>query len=129
MLGCKGKYSTLAVHMPEKHQKFLEWDGGRFRNWARKIGYSTLTVIERVLASKPIEQQTYKACMAILSLAKDYSDASLEAACERMISFGVTPTFKSVQNLLAANGDRTKKPAERPRGITRGAEYYRRDND
>ena len=63
--------------------------------------------------------------MAILSLAKDYSDASLEAACERMISFGVTPTFKSVQNLLAANGDRTKKPAERPRGITRGAEYYR----
>ena len=100
-----------------------------FRNWARKIGYSTLTVIERVLASKPIAQQTYKACMAILSLAKDYSDVSLEAACERMISFGVTPTFKSVQNLLAANGDRTKKPAERPRGITRGAEYYRRDND
>ena len=129
LLNCKGKYNTLAVHMPEKHQKFLEWDGDRFRNWARKIGYSVLTVIERVLASKPIEQQAYKACMAILSLAKDYTDASLEAACERVISFGVTPTFKNIQNLLAANGDRARKSSERPRGITRGAEYYRREND
>lgn len=88
-----------------------------------------LTVIEHVLTSKPIEQQTYKACMAILSLAKDYSDTSLETACERVISFGVTPTFKNIQNLLAANGDRARKPAERPRGITRGADYYRRNND
>ena len=129
LLNCKGEYNTLAVHMPEKHQKSLEWDGDRFRNWARKIGYSVLTVIERVLAGKPIEQQTYKACMAILSLAKDYSDISLEAACERVLSFGGTPTFKNIQNLLAANGDRARKLVESPRGITRGAEYYRRDND
>ena len=25
--GSKGKYSTLKVHMPEDHQKYLEWDG------------------------------------------------------------------------------------------------------
>ena len=100
LLGCKGKYSTSAIHMPEKHQKFLEWDGDRFRSWARKIGYSTLTVIERVLDSKPIEQQAYKGCMAILSLEKDYSGSALK-----------------------------KGSTKQPQGITRGADYYRRNND
>jgi len=126
---CKGKYSTLAVHMPEKHQKFLEWDGDRFRNWARKIGPNTLTVIEQTLGGKPIEQQAYKGCMAILSLSKDYSDYGLESACERLLSFGVVPTFKNIQSLLVAKGEKSKESTDRPRGITRGADYYRRDND
>ena len=129
MNGCKGKYSTLAIHMPEKHQKFLEWDGDRFRNWARKIGSNTLTVIERTLVSKPVEQQAYKGCMAILSLSKSYSDIDLEAACGRLISFGVTPSYKNIQSLLAGKDKEESVASEKPRGITRGADYYRREND
>lgn len=129
LLGCKGKYSTSAIHMPEKHQKFLEWDGDRFRSWARKIGYSTLTVIERVLDSKPIEQQAYKGCMAILSLEKDYSGSALEMACERILAYGITPTYKNILNLLMANNEKKKGSTKQPQGITRGADYYRRNND
>lgn len=127
--GTRGKYSTMAMHMPEKHQKFLEWDGDRFRNWARKIGSNVLAVIEKMLAGKAIEQQAYKGCMAVLSMSKEYSDDALEAACERLVTFGITPTFKSVQNLLVSSFTKTKEPEEKPRGITRGADYYRRGND
>jgi hypothetical protein len=30
----KGQYSTVTEHMPEDHQKYLEWNGNRFRSWA-----------------------------------------------------------------------------------------------
>ena len=53
--------------------------------------YSTLTVIERVLDSKPIEQRAYKGCMA--------------------------------------NNEKKKGSTKQPQGITRGADYYRRNND
>lgn len=119
LLGCKGKYSTSAIHMPEKHQKFLEWDGDRFRSWARKIGYSTLTVIERVLDSKPIEQQAYKGCMAILSLEKDYSGSALEMACERILVYGITPTYKNILNLLMSTQEQcTESPDKACRSRT-----------
>lgn len=104
-------------------------DGDRFRSWARKIGYSTLTVIERVLDSKPIEQQAYKGCMAILSLEKDYSGSALEMACERILAYGITPTYKNILNLLMANNEKKKGSTKQPQGITRGADYYRRNND
>lgn len=119
LLGCKGKYSTSAIHMPEKHQKFLEWDGDRFRSWARKIGYSTLTVIERILDSKPIEQQAYKGCIAILSLEKDYSGSALEMACERILAYGITPTYKNILNLLMSTQEQcTESPDKACRSRT-----------
>lgn len=30
--GRKGQYSTIQEHMPEKHQRYQEWNGERFRN-------------------------------------------------------------------------------------------------
>lgn len=34
LYGRKGQYSTIVEHMPEEHQKYLEWNGERFRKWA-----------------------------------------------------------------------------------------------
>ena len=42
--GRPGKYSTVTEHMPEDHQKYLEWNGDRFRKWAEQIGINTYTV-------------------------------------------------------------------------------------
>lgn len=36
--GRPGQYSTITEHMPEDHQKYLEWNGDRFRKWAERIG-------------------------------------------------------------------------------------------
>ena len=42
--GRPGKYNTVTEHMPEDHQKYLEWNGDRFRKWAEQIGINTYTV-------------------------------------------------------------------------------------
>ena len=35
LFGRSGQYSTTPEHMPEKHQKYLEWDDDRFIRWGR----------------------------------------------------------------------------------------------
>ena len=47
--GRPGQYSTVPEHMPPDHQKYLEWDGDRFRKWAIKIGSNTKRTIDCVL--------------------------------------------------------------------------------
>ena len=61
--GRKGQYDTIVEHMPEDHQKYLEWNGDRFREWAKRIGNNTYKVVDAILTSKRVEQQTYKGCM------------------------------------------------------------------
>ena len=36
LYGRSGQYSTVTEHMPQEHQKYLEWNGDRFRKWAER---------------------------------------------------------------------------------------------
>jgi len=48
----KGRYVTNEEHMPPNHKvvhQLRQFDGNRYRNWARKIGESTLFIIESLL--------------------------------------------------------------------------------
>ena len=71
----------------EDHRKYLEWNGARFRKWAERIGINTYTVVNAILTSKSVEQQTYRSCMGLLKLAEKYSDALLEAACKKALFY------------------------------------------
>ncbi len=134
LYGRKGQYSTVTEHMPEDHQKYLEWNGDRFRKWAAKIGTNTQKVVHAILASTRIEQQSYRSCMGLLRLAEKYSAERLEAACKRALSLTASPSYKSVKNILAAGKDKPDPddngpdPARsnNPHAITRGGDYYRR---
>ena len=115
--------------MPEDHQKYLEWNGDRFRRWAEKIGASTNEVICGILASGRVEQQSYRSCMGLLKLAEKHSPNQLEEACKKALAYSHSPSYKSIKNLLAANkGISSDRPPEAPKGshhgITRGARYY-----
>ena len=129
LYGRKGQYDTVSEHMPENHQKYLEWTSDRFRKWAEKIGPSTLKTIEAILSSYSVEQQAYRSCRGLLKLADSYSKAKLEAACGKALSYTAKPSYKSVKNILAAKADSlNEKPVqEKPNefGLTRGADYYR----
>ena len=132
LYGRKGQYSTVTEHMPQDHQEYLEWNGSRFRKWAERIGINTYKVIDGLLLSKRVEQQSYKACMGILKLAEKYSPAQLESACQTALKYTGTPSYKSITNLLAVARDADSVTVEKPKttnshGITRGAEYYRRN--
>lgn len=130
--GRTGQYSTVTEHMPEDHQKYLEWNGDRLRKWAERIGINTYTAVNAVLTSKGVEQQTYRSCMGLLKLAEKYSDALLEAACKKALSYTASPSYKSIKNILVTGSDKLAskttdtKATQKARGITRGADYYRR---
>ena len=85
LYGRKGQYSTVTEHMPADHQKYLEWNGDRFRKWAERIGTNTCKVVHAILASQRVEQQSYRSCMGLLKLADKYSAERLEAACRKAL--------------------------------------------
>ena len=128
LYGRPGQYQTLTEHMPQDHQKYLEWNGDRFRRWADKIGPCTRKTVDAILTSGKVEQQSYRSCMGLLRLAEKYSRARLEQACERALSYTGRPSYKSIKNLLVPLKEppATDVPEEssRPQGITRGARYY-----
>lgn len=130
--GRPGQYATIEEHMPEDHVKFLEWNGDRFRRWAAQIGENTNQVVNAILTSKRVEQQTYRSCMGLLKMADKHSKERLEAACKKALSYTASPSYKSVKNILAAwkqepqNGPQNTKSTNNDFGITRGAEYYGR---
>jgi transposase len=131
LYGRMGQYSTLEVHMPPDHQQYIQWNSDRFIRWAEKIGPNTVTVIEHFLKSSKVEQQGYKACMALLKLADKYTVKRLETACERVLFYTHQPSLRSVQAILKSGQDQvTDAPAPNgpdasQYGFTRGADYYR----
>ena len=133
--GRKGQYSTITGHMPEDHQKYLEWNGDRFRRWASQIGPCTEKVINSILTSGRVEQQSYRSCMGLLKMAERLSAGRLEAACEKALCYTDSPSYKGVKNILAAGEDISDKSSsihtseshiDNPHALTRGAAYYRR---
>lgn len=132
LYGRKGQYSTVTEHMPEDHQKYLEWNGDRFRNWASQIGENTRKVVDSLLTSQRVEQQSYRACMGLLKLSDRYSRTRLEAACKLALSYTDRPSQRSVRTILAAGQDKAAQDLYVPNetrnrhALTRGADYYRR---
>ena len=130
LYGRPGQYSTVSEHMPPDHQEYLEWNGDRFRKWAKRIGNSTFMVVDSILSSGKVEQQYYRACRGLLALAEKYSPAKLEFVCSKALKYSDSPSYKSIKNLIDNLKDEeidSLKPANddsNKYGITRGARYY-----
>ena len=90
------QYSTVEAHMPEGHQKYIQWNAERFIKWAENIGSNTTVVVKAILASRKVEQQSYRSCLGLLKLADKYSVDRLEDACNKALSYTPSPTLKRV---------------------------------
>ena len=95
LYGRPGQYSTVSEHMPPDHQEYLEWNGDRFREWAKRIGINTFTIVDGILSSGKVEQQYYRACMGLLKLEERYSSEKLEAACKKALGYSSLPSYKA----------------------------------
>ena len=131
--GRTDQYSTVEAHMPEDHQKYIQWNAERFIKWAEDIGPNTTVAVKAILVSRKVEQQSYRSCLGLLKLADKYSVERLEAACKRALSYTPSPSLKSIKAILSSGQDKMTEakpsPAEHPSapyGFTRGADYYGR---
>jgi hypothetical protein len=129
--GRRGQYSTQEAHMPPNHQKYQQWNGERFRKWAAKIGPNTATVVEGILVGYKVEQQGYRACMALLKMSDTYPAERLEAACVKALRYTPRPAYKTIQTILKSGQDQVSDEPAPPAvpsefGFTRGADYYRK---
>lgn len=129
LYGRPGQYSTQSEHMPQDHQKYLEWNGDRFRKWANQIGPNTYEVVNALLTSGRVEQQSYRSCMGLLKLAEKHAPQKLEMACQKALIYSGSPSYKSIKNLLVTLKDSDipvvhEEKKSNSYGITRGARYY-----
>jgi transposase len=134
LIGKAGQYHTVEAHMPENHKQYIQWNGDRFLDWARRVGQHTTVVIQGILTAHRIEQQGYRSCLGILKLADKYSLTRLEAACAKALTFTPTPSYKNISAVLQSGQDKIEivEPSAQPQqtesahGFTRGASYYGR---
>jgi len=131
LYGHSGQYSTVIEHMPEKHRQYTQWNAERFFRWAADIGPCTQEVVKKIIASRKVEEQSYKTCIALLKLADTYSVARLEAACKKALAYAAAPSFRSVRTILKTGSDRhTSETATSQNddnaafAFIRGAAYY-----
>ena len=126
--GRPGQYSTNDDHMPENHKKVGEWNGDRFRRWARSIGKSTYQVIDNLLKNARAEQQAYEGCRSVLKLADSYSERQLEEACTKALEHLSLPRYKNIKLIIQHNqAERVKEmkiSEDNSYAIVRGADYY-----
>lgn len=128
--GAHGQYSTITEHMPPNHQLYSEWDGARFRRWAKKIGSNASLVISRLLGSYVVEEQAYKGCLLMLNLAGKYGSERLETACGLALQRTPVPRYQLVNHILAHKEDLAAPHVARPNtnnnanAFVRGASYY-----
>ena len=129
------KYSTHPEDMPPAFKKIVQWDDERIKNWATSIGKSTRQVIDRIFGSVSIKEQGYNPSLAVLRLARTYSDARLETACELAISRGIrVPRYHHLRAILNSNQDILYREqaasegstADPSMGYLRGSDYYRK---
>lgn len=128
--GRMGQYATLPEHMPPNHQLYSEWNGDRFRRWARKMGESVFAVVDKLLLSYRVEEQAYKGCLSLLKLAEKYGNTRLELACREALRQVPLPRYSIVNRILATGQDQKIPHVEKTHtppsqnAFVRGSSYY-----
>ena len=125
----KGRYTTLAEHMPTAHRAYAEWTPERLVRWAEQTGPATAGVVGHILANRPHPQQGFRSCLGIMRLGERYGVERLEAACTRALRLQAC-RYQSIASILQRGLDRDA-PAQAPlpalptvHDHLRGAEYF-----
>lgn len=127
-----GQFSTIRDHMPDNHKLYVDHTPESALEWSKTIGPSVTKVVSFILDSYQSEKMALKSIMSLRSLGRKYSIEEMEIACERILSYAVSPTVKGISTILKSN---KKKMAEADlrsdiekdeiaHGFTRGASYF-----
>jgi transposase len=119
---------TVDDHMPKAHQRYANTTPKILIDRAGHIGPNAAILVERMMADRPHPEQGYRSAMGILSLARRYGPARLDAACERALTINAI-TYSSVASILKSGLDRERPQAEQAvptpaHANIRGGAYY-----
>ena len=126
----------VPTHMPDNHRKYLSYTKDDFETWAAAIGPNTEKVIHFFLESGRAPEQGFKSCVSLKKYAERYKAARIEEACRQILTFSGEPSIRGLSILLKSPVG-TNRPenqgssvtVHRSRGITRGADQFRRGGD
>lgn len=119
-------YSTIKDHMPTAHRAYSDWNPQRFITWAQSIGQHTEDAIKTVLKSRQHPEQSYKTCLGILNLSKNYEKSRIDNACKTALYFDRC-YYKAIKNILDKGIDQYQPDLFGPQPEhenIRGNKYY-----
>ena len=121
-------HTTIADHMPSAHRRYGKWTPGGLIAAGEKIGPSTAAFFQAVIAARPHPEQGFRTCLGILSLARSYDNARVDAACRRGILIKAR-SVASIRSILKNGLDRAfldETPDHQPlrHGNIRGQGYF-----
>lgn len=128
----RNRYSTHEADLPEG-RAYSDWDAGRIRRWAERVGPSCSAAVERIFQSVRFDEQGFNPALALLRLSHTYGAERLERACEMALATGKrSPRYRDVKPILATNQDKLADaraggdggPGDDAAGYVRGAEFY-----
>jgi transposase len=120
----KGQFMTDPAHRPPAHQAVVELNHERLQRRAEAIGPATAAVIRAQAERRKHRDETLRASLGILRLAKDYSPQALEAACQRALRLKTT-SYRSLVMLLQAPPPQAALPLPKiEHDNLRGPDYF-----
>ena len=124
------EYRTNDADLPVG-ERYRQWDPDRVRDWAERIGPATVSVVNRIFESVPVDEQGLDAALAVLRLSRRFSAERVEAASRLALAGRVrSPRYAHLHPILVTGQDKTaglRPPREEPAeagGYVRGAGYY-----
>lgn len=119
------RYTTLPEHMPDKHRCYSEWNDERIIHWAESIGPNTASFVEHLMNAKQHSEQSYRACMGVISLGKKFNTTMLEKAAGIALD-SKRYSYRSVKSIIetlpVGNNSNEENPIVHKN--IRGASYY-----
>jgi transposase len=117
--GARGEWSTRNQHYPPHKAEYLTKTPAYCRTQAARIGPATGSVIEELLAERPLDR--LRTAQGLLRLADTVGTERLEAACRRAQFFGGPVSYRRIKEILNAALDQQplpEQPPERPTQIS-----------
>jgi transposase len=93
---------TQAEHMPSHHRAYAEWTPERVLDWAAEAGESVKQFCLELMNRRTVPEQAFRPCMGVISLAKKYGVASLNAACRKAIRIR-SFSYRGLNSILVNN--------------------------
>jgi transposase len=96
--------TTIASHMPVKHERHHQWNAARLMNWAKDLGDEVLLWVQAQLRQRQHEQQAYRVCLGLLNLSRGYPAKRINGACA-VANKNQLYRLKQIKSILESNQD------------------------